>query len=47
MTMAVATPEDFEARLQTVMELPLDQRHDALQALYDELGAVLDSPDSP
>jgi len=42
----VATPEDFDSRLQAVMELPLDQRQDALQELYDELGAVLDSPES-
>jgi hypothetical protein len=37
-------PENFEARVAEVMQLPLAERHDALDALYQELQAFLEAP---
>jgi len=43
-TPAAPTPENFEARVSEVMQLPLAQRHQALDELYQELHAFLEAP---
>lgn len=41
------TPDDFEARLEALMGLSLEERQVELQKIYDELSSVLDEPDRP
>lgn len=38
--------EDFHERVAAVSELPLEQRQEALEALYQELSKALDSTPS-
>lgn len=43
MTMNKAISDDFPERVAAASQLPLDQREAALEALYQELAAALDS----
>jgi len=45
--MELEKPEDFEARVADVMKLPLADRKPALEALYSELHAFLESSQTP
>lgn len=45
--MTVETPEQMEARLAAIGQLPLDERIAALDALHDELKGFLDAPAAP
>lgn len=38
--------EQWQQRLDTLAELPLAERADALAAVYDELHTMLDQPES-